>query len=393
MTEAVIAAIARTAVGSFGGVLKDVAATELGAHAIKAALERANITPEQVQDVLMGNVISAALGQGPARQAAIGAGIPVTTPAATINMLCGSGLRAITMAAESILCGRRQVTVAGGMESMSRAPLADTDTRWGSRMGHYQLVDCMLSDGLEDAFSGEHMGAAMDRLAQQRGISRQAQDEYAAASQRRYEVAQKEGRFEAEITSLEVPQRKGDPIVIDTDEHPRPGTTVEILAKLKPVFLNDGAITAGNASGLNDGAAAAVVVSADVAAGINLDNPARMVAWAESARAPDEFGIAPARAIELALTDAGMTLDDIELIEANEAFAAQTLALTQEVGWDLEKVNVNGGAIALGHPIGASGARILTTLLYEMQRQDVTVGMATLCCGGGLGVCTIVERI
>ncbi len=390
MTEAVIAAIARTAVGTFGGVLKDVPATELGAHAIKAALERASIAPEQVEDVLMGNVISAALGQGPARQAAIAAGIPVTTPAATINMLCGSGLRAITMAAESILCGRRQVTVAGGMESMSRAPFADTDTRWGSRMGHYELIDCMLRDGLQDGFTGEHMGAAMDRLAQQRGISRQAQDEYAAESQHRCEVAQKEGRFEPEITPLEIPQRKGDPIVIDTDEHPRSGTTVEILAKLKPVFVEDGTITAGNASGLNDGAAAAVVVSADVAAGMNLDNPVRMVAWAESARAPDEFGIAPARAIELALTDAGMTLDDIELIEANEAFAAQTLALTQEVGWDLEKVNVNGGAIALGHPIGASGARVLATLLYEMQRQDVTVGMATLCCGGGLGVCTIV---
>jgi len=390
VTEAVIAAIARTAVGTFGGVLKDVPATELGAHAIKAALERASIAPEQVEDVLMGNVISAALGQGPARQAAIAAGIPVTTPAATINMLCGSGLRAITMAAESILCGRRQVTVAGGMESMSRAPFADTDTRWGSRMGHYELIDCMLRDGLQDGFTGEHMGAAMDRLAQQRGISRQAQDEYAAESQHRCEVAQKEGRFEPEITPLEIPQRKGDPIVIDTDEHPRSGTTVEILAKLKPVFVEDGTITAGNASGLNDGAAAAVVVSADVAAGMNLDNPVRMVAWAESARAPDEFGIAPARAIELALTDAGMTLDDIELIEANEAFAAQTLALTQEVGWDLEKVNVNGGAIALGHPIGASGARVLATLLYEMQRQDVTVGMATLCCGGGLGVCTIV---
>ncbi len=393
MTEAVIGAIARTAVGTFGGVLKDVPATELGAHAIKAALERASIAPEQVEDVLMGNVISAALGQGPARQAAIAAGIPVTTPAATINMLCGSGLRAITMAAESILCGRRQVTVAGGMESMSRAPFADTDTRWGSRMGHYELIDCMLRDGLQDGFTGEHMGAAMDRLAQQRGISRQAQDEYAAESQHRCEVAQKEGRFEPEITPLEIPQRKGDPIVIDTDEHPRSGTTVEILAKLKPVFVEDGTITAGNASGLNDGAAAAVVVSADVAAGMNLDNPVRMVAWAESARAPDEFGIAPARAIELALTDAGMTLDDIELIEANEAFAAQTLALTQEVGWDLEKVNVNGGAIALGHPIGASGARVLATLLYEMQRQDVTVGMATLCCGGGIGVCTIVERI
>jgi len=393
VTEAVIGAIARTAVGTFGGVLKDVPATELGAHAIKAALERASIAPEQVEDVLMGNVISAALGQGPARQAAIAAGIPVTTPAATINMLCGSGLRAITMAAESILCGRRQVTVAGGMESMSRAPFADTDTRWGSRMGHYELIDCMLRDGLQDGFTGEHMGAAMDRLAQQRGISRQAQDEYAAESQHRCEVAQKEGRFEPEITPLEIPQRKGDPIVIDTDEHPRSGTTVEILAKLKPVFVEDGTITAGNASGLNDGAAAAVVVSADVAAGMNLDNPVRMVAWAESARAPDEFGIAPARAIELALTDAGMTLDDIELIEANEAFAAQTLALTQEVGWDLEKVNVNGGAIALGHPIGASGARVLATLLYEMQRQDVTVGMATLCCGGGLGVCTIVERI
>jgi len=393
VTEAVIGAIARTAVGTFGGVLKDVPATELGAHAIKAALERASIAPEQVEDVLMGNVISAALGQGPARQAAIAAGIPVTTPAATINMLCGSGLRAITMAAESILCGRRQVTVAGGMESMSRAPFADTDTRWGSRMGHYELIDCMLRDGLQDGFTGEHMGAAMDRLAQQRGISRQAQDEYAAESQHRCEVAQKEGRFEPEITPLEIPQRKGDPIVIDTDEHPRSGTTVEILAKLKPVFVEDGTITAGNASGLNDGAAAAVVVSADVAAGMNLDNPVRMVAWAESARAPDEFGIAPARAIELALTDAGMTLDDIELIEANEAFAAQTLALTQEVGWDLEKVNVNGGAIALGHPIGASGARVLATLLYEMQRQDVTVGMATLCCGGGIGVCTIVERI
>ncbi len=393
MTEAVIAAIARTAIGTFGGALKEVPATELGAHAIRAALERAEIAADDVEDVLMGNVISAGLGQNVARQAAIGGGVPVTTPATAVNLMCGSGLRAITLAAEAILCGRRQVTVAGGMESMSRAPFADIDRRWGSRMGHYQLLDCMLTDGLEDALSGEHMGAAMDKLAQQRGISRQAQDEYAAASQRRCEVAQTEGRLAAEITPIGIPQRKGEPLVFDTDEHPRPGTTVEVLATLQPVFLKDGTITAGNASGLNDGAAAAVVVSAEVAADLNLDNPARMVAWAESARTPAEFGIAPARAIELALAEAGMTLDDIELIEANEAFAAQTLALTQEVGWDLEKVNVNGGAIALGHPIGASGARIMATLLYEMQRQDLTVGMATLCCGGGIGVCTIVERI
>ncbi len=393
MTHAIIAATARTAVGTFGGTLKDIPAPQLGTHAIAAALDRAGVAPERVAYVIMGNVISGGLGQNPARQSAIGAGIPVTTPALTVDMTCGSSLRAVNTAAELIHLGRADIIIAGGFENMSAAPFMDTASRWGSRLGHYDLLDGVLTDGLEDAYSGEHMGALMDNFACELGISRQAQDEYAAESQRRCEVAQNEGRFDAEITPIEIPQRKGDPLIFDTDEHPRAGTTVEILAKLKPVFLADGTITAGNASGINDGAAAAVVISADRAGELDLTNPARILAWSETAVEPAHFGIAPAPAIETALAGAGMTLADIDLIEANEAFASQTLALTAEVGWDLAKVNVNGGAIALGHPVGASGARILTTLLYEMERRDATTGLATLCCGGGMGVCTIVERI
>ena len=393
MTDIIIAATARTAVGTFGGALKDIPAPELGAHAITAALERAGVVPEQVAYVIMGNVISGGLGQNPARQSALGAGIPVTTPALTVDMTCGSSLRAVNTAAELIRLGRADIIVAGGMENMSAAPFMDTTSRWGSRLGHYDLCDAILTDGLEDAYSGEHMGALMDNFAQELGISRQAQDEYAAESQRRCAVAQNEGRFDAEIAPLEIPQRKGDPVIFDRDEHPRAGTTVEVLAKLRPVFVPDGTITAGNASGINDGAAAAVVVSADRASELELTNPARILAWAEAAVEPAHFGIAPAPAIETALAEAGMALADIDLIEANEAFACQALALTAEVGWDPSRLNVNGGAIALGHPVGASGARILTTLLYEMQRRDLTVGLATLCCGGGMGVCTIVERI
>ncbi len=393
MKDIIIAATARTAVGTFGGTLKDIPAPQLGAHAITAALERAGVPPEQVAYVIMGNVISGGLGQNPARQSAIGAGIPVTTPALTVDMTCGSSLRAINTAAEIITLGRADIVIAGGIENMSGAPFMDTASRWGSRLGHYNLLDAILTDGLEDAYSREHMGALMDNFAQELGISRQAQDEYAAESQRRCEVAQKEGRFDAEIVTIEISQRKGDPISFDTDEHPRAGTTVEILAKLKPVFLADGTITAGNASGINDGAAAAVVMTAERADELELANPARILAWAEAAVEPAHFGIAPAPAIETALAEAGMNLGDIDLIEANEAFACQTLALTAEVGWDLARTNVNGGAIAIGHPVGASGARILTTLLHEMHRRDVTVGLATLCCGGGMGVCTIVERI
>jgi len=391
--EAVIAATARTAIGTFGGALKDIPPPQLGSHAITAALQRAGVEAGEVDYAIMGNVLSAGLGQNPARQAAIAAGIPATTPAMLVNMTCGSSLLAVNTAAQLIRAGRCQTIAAGGFENMSAAPFMDTRSRWGSRLGHYELQDCLLTDGLQDAYGGEHMGALMDRFAQELSISREAQDEYAVESQRRCEVSLNEGRFRAEIAPLEIPQRKGDPVVFDTDEHPRPGTTVEVLAKLRPAFLPDGTITPGNASGINDGAAAVVVVSGDKAGELDLVNAARVVAWAEAAAEPAHFGIAPAEAIRMALADAGMTLDDVDLIEANEAFAAQTLALTHEVGWDLERVNVNGGAIALGHPIGASGARIMTTLLCEMQRRDVTVGMATLCCGGGMGVCTIIERI
>ncbi len=389
--QPVIIGAARTAIGTFGGALQAIAAPELGACAIRAALERAGVQPSDVDEVLMGNVLSAGLGQGPARQAAIAAGLPATTPATTVNMICGSGLRAINLAAASIMLGRRQCVVAGGMESMSGAPFASFGLRWGSKLGHAPMLDIILSDGLTDAFSTEHMGALMDRLAQQRGITREQQDEFAATSQQRCEAAQTAGRFSDEIVPFEIPQRKGDPVIFDTDEHPRRGVTAESLAKLRPAFLDDGTITPGNASGINDGAAAVVVVPADRLP--DAGPAARIVAWAETARDPEEFGIAPAAAVARALDDAGMALSDIELIEANEAFAAQAIALTQEVGWDLDIVNVNGGAIALGHPIGASGARILTTLLYEMQRRDLTLGMATLCIGGGMGVCTIVERV
>ncbi len=391
--QPVIIGAARTAIGTFGGALQTIAAPELGACAIRAALERAGVQPSDVDEVLLGNVFSAGLGQGPARQAAIAAGLPTTAPATTINMICGSGLRAVNMAAEAIMLGRRRCVVAGGMESMSGAPFSSSGLRWGSKLGHAPMLDIILSDGLTDAFSTEHMGALMDRLAQQRGITRQQQDEFAAMSQQRCEAAQAAGRFNDEIAPFTIPQRKGDPVIFDTDEHPRSGVTAESLAKLRPAFLDDGTITPGNASGINDGAAAVVVVPEDRLADADPGPAARIVAWAETARDPEEFGIAPAAAIARALEDAGMALSDIELIEANEAFAAQAIALTQEVGWDLDIVNVNGGAIALGHPIGASGARILTTLLYEMQRRDLTVGMATLCIGGGMGVCTIVERV
>ena len=391
--QPVIIGAARTAIGTFGGALQAIAAPDLGACAIKAALERAGVQPSNVDDVLLGNVLSAGLGQGPARQAAIAAGLPASIPATAVNMLCGSGLRAINMAAESVMLGRRRCVVAGGMESMSGAPFVSFDLRWGGRLGHSSMLDAVLVDGLTDAFSTEHMGALMDRLAQQRGITREQQDEFAAVSQQRCEAAQAAGRFSDEIAPFTIPQRKGDPVIFDTDEHPRSGVTVESLAKLRPAFLDDGTITPGNASGINDGAATVVVVPEDRLPDADSGPTARIVAWAETARDPAEFGIAPAAAVARALEYAGMALSDIELSEANEAFAAQAIALTQEVGWDLDIVNVNGGAIALGHPIGASGARILTTLLYEMQRRDLTVGMATLCVGGGMGVCTIVERM
>ncbi|SMB99208.1 acetyl-CoA acetyltransferase [Thermanaeromonas toyohensis ToBE] len=392
MTEVVIVSAVRTAIGSFGGTLKDIAATELGAVVVKEAIQRAGIRPDQVDEVILGNVLQAGQGQNPARQAAIKAGLPVEIPAMTINMVCGSGLRAVNLAASLIVSGEADIIVAGGMESMSQAPYALPGARWGMRMGDGQVVDIMIKDGLWDVFNDYHMGITAENLAEKYNISREEQDLFALESQKRAEKAIKEGRFREEIVPVVVPQKKGEPIIFAQDEHPRFGTTLEALAKLRPAFKKDGTVTAGNASGINDGAAALVLTSAWKAESLGLKPLAVLRSWATAGVEPSIMGIGPVEATRKALKRAGLTLADIDLIEANEAFAAQCLAVAKELELDLNKTNVNGGAIALGHPIGASGARILVTLLYEMQRRDSRYGLATLCVGGGMGVATIVER-
>ncbi len=389
MSEAYVVAACRTPIGRFAGALSSLTAAELGAVAIAEAVRRASVKPECIDEVLMGNVIQGGQGQNPARQAAVKAGVPVNVPAATVNMVCGSGLKAVLLAAQAIKLGDARCVVAGGMESMSHAPYALS--REQPPLGDLTLVDLVVNDGLEDAFDGRHMAVICERLAERYGITREQQDAYAALSQQRCESAQAAGAFADEIVAVTVKERK-DERRVETDEHPRPGTTVEALSKLHPAFESDGCITAGNASGVNDGAAALVVASRQKVESGNLPVLGRLLSWASSATEPELFGIAPAAAVRLALERAGLTLADIDLIEANEAFAAQTLALAQETGWDAKKVNVNGGAIALGHPIGASGARILTTLLYELRRRAARRGLATLCCGGGMGVAVVVER-
>jgi acetyl-CoA C-acetyltransferase len=392
MKEAVIVSAARTAIGTFSGTLANTSASELGAVVIRAALERARTEPCAVDEVLMGCILQAGQGQNPARQAALKAGFPVETPCTTINKVCGSGLKSVALAAQSIMAGDAEVIVAGGTENMNLAPYMLDKARTGYRMGHGQLIDSMIHDGLWCIFGDTHMGITAENLAEQYGISRAEQDEFAAASQAKATAAIESGRFADEIVPVMIPQRKGDPIKFDKDEHVRPGTTVESLAKLRPAFKKDGTVTAGNASGINDGAAAVVVMSADRAKAMGLAPVAKVRAYASAGVDPSVMGIGPVPATRKALAKAGLAIEDMGLIEANEAFASQSLAVGRDLGWDPAVVNVNGGAIALGHPIGASGARILVTLLHEMQKRDVKYGLATLCIGGGMGIALIVER-
>ena len=393
MREVVIASAVRTAIGTFGGALKDVPAADLGAIVIKEAVNRAGIKPELVNEVVMGNVIQAGLGQNVARQAAVKAGLPIEIPAMTLNMVCGSGLRSVALAAQMIKAGDCDVVVAGGMENMSRAPYALETTRWGQRMGDGKLVDTMIKDALSDAFNNYHMGVTAENIVKEWGLTREELDEFSLNSQLKAEKAIKEGKFKDEIVPVMVPQRKGEPKVFDTDEGPRFGSTMEGLARLKPCFIKDGKVTAGNSSGINDGAAAFVVMSAEKATELGVTPLATIVSYGHKGLDPAIMGYGPFHATKKALEVAGLTVDDLDLIEANEAFAAQSLAVAKDLKFDMSKVNVNGGAIALGHPVGASGARILTTLLYEMEKRDAKKGLATLCIGGGMGTALIVERI
>ena len=392
MREVVIASAVRTALGSFGGSLKDVPAVDLGALVIKEALNKAGVKPECVDEVLMGNVIQAGLGQNPARQAAVKAGLPVEIPSMTINKVCGSGLRCVALAAQMIKAGDADVIVAGGMENMSQGPYVLRTARFGQRMGDGKMVDAMVNDALTDAFNGYHMGITAENIAEQWGLTREMQDEFAANSQMKAEAAIKAGKFKDEIVPVVIPQRKGDPIVFDTDEFPRFGTTAEKLAKLRPAFKKDGTVTAGNASGINDGAAALVVMSAEKAKELGVTPICKIVSYGSKGLDPSIMGYGPFYATKKALEGTGLTVADLDLIEANEAFAAQSLAVAKDLDFDMSKVNVNGGAIALGHPVGASGARILVTLLHEMMKRDAKRGLATLCIGGGMGTALIVER-
>jgi acetyl-CoA C-acetyltransferase len=389
----VILSAARTPVGAFGGNFKNLSAAELGRCAIAEALRRAGVSGEEINEVYMGNVVQAGQGQNPARQAARLAEVPDGVPATTVNMVCGSGLKAVALAAQAVRVGEGEIFVAGGMESMSQAPYLMPLARWGARLGHADMVDAMLRDGLLDAFSSQHMGEIAERWAERYNITRAQQDEFALRSQQRCAAAMAAGTFNAEVVPVEVKGSKGETTLVRFDEHPRPETTLERLSKLRPAFRPDGTITAGNASGLNDGAAALLVASAEKARALGVTPMARILACSAHALHPHEFGIAPAGAVRRALDRAELRLEQMDLIESNEAFAVQSLALTKEIGWDLERVNVNGGAIALGHPIGASGARILTTLLYELQRRHARYGLATLCVGGGMGIAMVVERV
>ena len=388
--DIVIVSAARTPVGSFNGAFANVPAHELGQVAIKAALERAGVEGKRVSEVIMGQILSAGEGQNPARQASIGAGIPVESPAWGVNQLCGSGLRAIALGYQAILNGDSEIVVAGGQESMSMAPHC-AHLRGGVKMGNFELVDTMIKDGLWDAFNGYHMGNTAENVAQRWQITRAQQDEFAVGSQNKAEAAQKAGRFKDEITPVTVKTRKGDVVVAD-DEYPRHGATLDAMSKLKPAFAKDGTVTAGNASGINDGAGAVVLMKASDAAKEGKRVLARIVSWAHAGVDPAIMGTGPIPASRAALKRAGWKIDDLDLIEANEAFAAQACAVNKDLGWDTSKVNVNGGAIALGHPIGASGARVLVTLLYEMQKRNAKKGLATLCIGGGMGIAMCVER-
>ena len=392
MTEVVIVAAVRTPIGTFGGSLKDVSAVDLGSLVIKNAIERSGLKPEQVDEVIMGNVLGAGLGQNVARQMSVHAGVPVTVPAFTINKVCGSGLKAVQLAAQAVLCGDAEVVVAGGAENMSQAPYILPNQRWGSRMGNATVVDTMLRDGLTDGFEDYHMGITAENVAEQYGITREDQDSFALQSQKRAVAAVEAGRFKEEIVPVEIPQRRGEPLVFDTDEFPRKDVSLEGLSKLRPAFQKDGSVTAGNSSGINDGAAAVVVMSAEKAKELGVPVLATIKSYASAGLDPKVMGCGPIYASRKALEKAGLTVADLDLVESNEAFAAQACAVAKELNLDLEKVNVNGGAISLGHPIGASGCRILVTLLHEMQKRDAKRGLATLCIGGGMGTALIVER-
>lgn len=392
MQEVVIVAATRTAIGSFQGSLASVPAPELGAAVIRQLIKQTGLDPQQVDEVILGQVLTAASGQNPARQAAIQADLPYSVPALTLNKVCGSGLKALHLAAQAIRCGDADVVIAGGMENMSLSPYVMPSARTGLRMGNAQLIDSMIKDGLWDAFNDYHMGITAENLVEKYGLTREQLDEFAAASQQKAVAAIEAGRFKEEITPIEIPQRKGEPKIFDTDEQPRAGTTVESLARLKPAFKKDGAVTAGNASSLNDGAAAVLMMSADKARALGLPVLARIAGYANAGVDPAIMGIGPVPATQRCLSKAGWQLDEVDLLEANEAFAAQALSVGKELNWDAGKVNVNGGAIALGHPIGASGCRILVSLLHEMIRRDAKKGLATLCIGGGQGVALAIER-
>ncbi len=391
MKEAVVVSAVRTAVGTFGGTLKDISAVELGSIAIKAALEKAGVKPGQVDEVLLGCVLQTALGQNVARQAALKAGLPVEVPCTTVNKVCGSGLKTITSAAAAIVSGEAELIVAGGTENMSASPYALNGARWGLRMGDSGMTDVMIKDGLWCAFNDYHMGITAENVAEKYGITREMQDQYALASQEKAHAAIESGSFKDEIIPVSVPQRKGDPVLFETDEHPRM-TSLEKLAKLRPAFKKDGTVTAGNASGINDSAAAVVVTSREKAEKMGLKPLAVIKSYASAGVEPSVMGTGPIPASRKALEKAGWSVADLDLIEANEAFAAQALAVMKELDLDPDKTNVNGGAIALGHPIGASGTRIFVALLHEMQKRDAKRGLATLCIGGGQGIACAVER-
>ncbi len=390
MREVIIASIVRTPVGTFGGTLKDVPAVQLGVIAVKEALKRAGIEPGQVENVVLGNVLQAAQGQNPARQVLVHAGIPYEVPALTINKVCASGLRSISLAAQMIKAGDADVIVAGGFENMSSAPYAMLSSRWGARMGDTKMIDIMIKDGLWDAFNQYHMGITAENVAERWKLTRDELDRFSFESQQKAEAAIKAGKFKDEIVTVEVSGKKGS-VMFDTDEHPRFGTTMEMLSRLKPAFKTDGVVTAGNASGINDGAAAAVVMSMEKAKSLGVTPLARIASYASAGVDPSIMGTGPIPASRKALKNAGWSVQDLDLVEANEAFASQAVVVNRELGWDPATVNVNGGAIAIGHPIGASGARILTTLVHEMKRRNAKKGIATLCIGGGQGAALAVE--
>ena len=392
MRDVVIVAAGRTAVGTFGGSLSKIPASDLGATVIKGLIEKVDLDPAQVDEVILGQVLTAGCGQNPARQATLNGGLPIEVSALTINKVCGSGLKAIQMATQAIRCGDAEIIIAGGQENMSASAHVLPNSRNGARMGDWKMVDTMIKDGLWDAFNDYHMGITTENIVEKYGFTREEQDAFASASQNKAEAAVTAGRFKDEIIPVVIPQRKGDPVVFDTDEQPRFGCTPEALAKLRPAFKKDGSVTAGNSSTINDGAAAVIVCSADKAAELGLPVLARIKAYANAGIDPKIMGTGPICATQKALEKAGWSIDDLDLVEANEAFAAQAMSVNKDLGWDTAKVNVNGGAIALGHPIGASGCRVFVSLVHEMAKRDAKKGLATLCIGGGMGTALAIER-